>query len=210
MKEYRVKVSIRNNLILSAIEEAGYSGYGSLSRFCEINGIDQSQLSALISMRIFPIGREGEFHDTAKKLMEALGAAPSDLWTEKQLITRLNRNTGETFMDETAVQRILENHKEVMMLEDSSLETENKEISDVLFKVIGSLTSRETEVINRHIFGDESIEEIAKSMGVTRERVRQIHMKALRKMRHPVRRVPIMDALAMPVDEDDRKRSQLY
>jgi hypothetical protein len=38
-----------------------------------------------------------------------------------------------------------------------------------------------------------TLEEIAKLMGVTRERVRQIEFRALRKLRHPTRRVMLTD-----------------
>ena len=36
--------------------------------------------------------------------------------------------------------------------------------------------------------GKKTLEEVAKTLGVTRERVKQIENKALRKLRHPTRR----------------------
>ena len=205
MKEYRVKITIRNNLLLTAIENAGFSGWGGIGRFAEECGISASEVSSFISMRKLPINEDGEFCNSAKRMMEVLGAAPVDLWTEKQLITRLNRNTGQAFLDETSVQRIIETHQETMLLEDSSLETENKEITDVLINVMEGLTAKELEVINRHTAGDETYDELAKSLGVSRERVRQIEAKALRKMRHPKRSVVILDALGLPVSKEDRR-----
>ena len=57
--------------------------------------------------------------------------------------------------------------------------------------ILGSLTEREAKVI-RMRFGigmnnDHTLEEVGKQFDVTRERIRQIEAKALRKMRHPTR-----------------------
>ena len=43
-----------------------------------------------------------------QKLMEALGAAPSDLWTDRQLTLSLHRNTEERAVEEIDIQHILE------------------------------------------------------------------------------------------------------
>ena len=57
--------------------------------------------------------------------------------------------------------------------------------------VLGSLTAREAKVL-RMRFGigmntDQTLEEVGKQFDVTRERIRQIEAKALRKLRHPSR-----------------------
>ncbi len=58
-------------------------------------------------------------------------------------------------------------------------------------EVLGSLTPREAKVL-RMRFGiemntDHTLEEVGKQFDVTRERIRQIEAKALRKLRHPTR-----------------------
>ena len=58
-------------------------------------------------------------------------------------------------------------------------------------KVLGGLTAREAKVL-RMRFGidmntDHTLEEVGKQFDVTRERIRQIEAKALRKLRHPSR-----------------------
>jgi len=57
--------------------------------------------------------------------------------------------------------------------------------------ILGSLTAREAKVL-RMRFGigmntDHTLEEVGKQFDVTRERIRQIEAKALRKLRHPTR-----------------------
>ena len=64
-------------------------------------------------------------------------------------------------------------------------------LSEVTREVLASLTSREAKVL-RMRFGidmntDHTLEEVGKQFDVTRERIRQIEAKALRKLRHPSR-----------------------
>lgn len=66
-----------------------------------------------------------------------------------------------------------------------------KEMVGVVGEVLGSLTPREAKVLFVR-FGiglpqDYTLEEVGVMFGVTRERVRQIESKALRKLRHPSR-----------------------
>ena len=64
-------------------------------------------------------------------------------------------------------------------------------LSDQTSRVLGSLTPREEKVL-RMRFGigeksDHTLEEVGQDFNVTRERIRQIEAKALRKLRHPSR-----------------------
>lgn len=64
-------------------------------------------------------------------------------------------------------------------------------LTEAVQKVLGSLTPREAKVL-RMRFGinmntDHTLEEVGKQFDVTRERIRQIEAKALRKLRHPSR-----------------------
>ncbi len=66
-----------------------------------------------------------------------------------------------------------------------------KDLSDQTNLVLESLTPREEKVL-RMRFGigekqDYTLEEVGKVLGVTRERVRQIEAKAIRRLRHPTR-----------------------
>ncbi|MEI8352039.1 MAG: RNA polymerase sigma factor RpoD, partial [bacterium] len=64
-------------------------------------------------------------------------------------------------------------------------------LKDRLKDVLGTLTEREQQVLNLR-FGladgySRTLEEVGKQFNVTRERIRQIEAKALRKLRHPTR-----------------------
>ncbi|MCA2960014.1 MAG: RNA polymerase sigma factor RpoD [Silvanigrellales bacterium] len=67
----------------------------------------------------------------------------------------------------------------------------SQSLSDQTKKVLATLTPREEKVL-RMRFGigektDHTLEEVGQSFDVTRERIRQIEAKALRKLRHPCR-----------------------
>ena len=75
---------------------------------------------------------------------------------------------------------------------DSPVDTSIDEgLREATKDVLGSLTAREAKVL-RMRFGidmntDHTLEEVGKQFDVTRERIRQIEAKALRKLRHPTR-----------------------
>lgn len=81
-------------------------------------------------------------------------------------------------------------------IEDTSIESPdssatNKNLADATEGILESLTARESKVL-RMRFGigmntDHTLEEVGKQFDVTRERIRQIEAKALRKLRHPTR-----------------------
>ena len=64
-------------------------------------------------------------------------------------------------------------------------------LKEKLGDVLGTLTYREREIIKlRYGLGDGytyTLEEVGKIFKVTRERVRQIEAKAIRKLQHPIR-----------------------
>lgn len=74
-------------------------------------------------------------------------------------------------------------------------------LKDQIRAALGVLSDREREVLEMR-FGlqdgqDHTLEEVGKHFGVTRERIRQIEAKALRKLRHPTRSRQLRDYLEM-------------
>jgi len=81
-------------------------------------------------------------------------------------------------------------------LEDKSTESPNdnlisQDLTNQVERALGTLSAKEKEILRlRFGIGDEgehTLEEVGKRFSVTRERIRQIETKALRKLRHPLR-----------------------
>ena len=183
--EYRIKVSVRNNLILKAIEDFGYT---TISNFCKEHGLNTVSVRLLVQFRKRPIEPDGEFCKVAKDLMEVLGAAPTDLWTAEQLELCLPKNTVEKAIGQRALDKLLgmDNGELIAIAPDEELSKRERKV--VLIKALETLTPTEQYVLVSH-FGlgceEQTLEEIGEDICVTRERVRQIEAKALRKLRNP-------------------------
>jgi RNA polymerase primary sigma factor len=99
-------------------------------------------------------------------------------------------------------------------IEDKSTDSPSEITSFALLKdklgvVLSSLTDREREVLKlRFGLGDgtaRTLEEVGRQFCVTRERIRQIEAKALRKMRHPTRIRQLNGFLEMEKLEADQR-----
>jgi len=178
-EEYRVKVSVSNNLLIRAIEDAGYKNQ---SEFARAIGCGTAYVNMLCGLRISPMTREGEFTKGANQVMEGLGACPTDLWTEEQLTMNLKRSSSWSVMGREEL-HVLMNGEQKSLL-DSVAGQELKKTMDAVRK---TLTYREQQIIGLRFDDDKSLEEVGKELGVSRDRVRQLEARALRKMRYPSR-----------------------
>jgi RNA polymerase primary sigma factor len=89
--------------------------------------------------------------------------------------------------DDSNIGDFIEDKKAVAPL-DSAI---NSNLKETTTKILSSLTPREERVL-RMRFGvgmnsDHTLEEVGQQFSVTRERIRQIEAKALRKLKHPSR-----------------------
>jgi RNA polymerase sigma factor (sigma-70 family) len=191
MKEYRVKVTVRNNLLLSAIEEAGYKTQAEFARSADIK---ESQVTALVGLRTCPITDDGSFTQLAKTIMEVLGACPTDLWTNEQLSMRLKHNTAQGAISKTELLPAL-GMNPIDLLEFAFPDdlVEKQQNKQVIESVLDTLTPRESKIIKlRFGIGNvenegETLETIGKMFDLTREGIRAIEAKALKKLRHSSR-----------------------
>ena len=176
MHEYRIKITVRNNLLMSAIEAAGFK---SQSEFCRSAGIDIGSFNELVTMQKPPITENGSFTHAAKGAMEALGAAPTDLWTANQLNMSLKRNSSEFTLSADDIAMML-GHKST---EPDALFIENQ-TSEILNELVGLLSDKSQAVI-RGIYGfeEKGQKEIASETGVSRIRINQRHLNSLMKLR---------------------------
>lgn len=137
----------------------------------------------------------------SRKLVQKLGRDPAveELSVEVGLPVEKVKNIMKTAMDpislETPINGEEDSHLGDFVEDKTALppaETAfNLILKEQINKVLATLTERESRVI-KYRFGLEdgwqrTLEEVGQKFGVTRERIRQIEAKALRKLRHPSR-----------------------
>ncbi len=145
----------------------------------------------------------------SRQLLQELGREP----TPEEIAEEMN-------MPEERVREILKISQEPVSLETPIGEEEDSHLGDFiqddnvpvpsdaaaftllkeqLVEVLGTLTEREQKVLRLRFGLDDgrarTLEEVGKEFNVTRERIRQIEAKALRKLRHPSRSRKLKDYL---------------
>ena len=77
--------------------------------------------------------------------------------------------------------------------------TSKRTLKEQMRSMLGSLNERERSVLEMRLGLKDgqgrTLEEVGEAFGVTRERIRQIEAKALRKLRHPLRSRKLRDYL---------------
>jgi RNA polymerase sigma factor (sigma-70 family) len=185
MSDYRVRLTVRNARLLRAIEAAGYRAGPA---FAAMAGIDYGgALLPYLTLTRSPIGPDGLLRECAWDLCDYLGASPDELWSDEQL-TPLRTNAVERSFSYRQVMALCSPmHDEVL---DPVALAEQSEARRLLLESLDELTPRESKII-RARFGigtsELTLDEVGDQFELSRERVRQIEMNALRKLRHPSR-----------------------
>jgi RNA polymerase sigma factor (sigma-70 family) len=179
MKDYRVKITVRNDRILSKIE----SEYVSVRNFCMAMNLEYQRITDLIR-GTSPINAKGEIKELVKKLMEALGCTIEELFTEKQLKGFVSHNKFETKVEEKDLIKI---KQDIKPLELGMME---QDVTKVLNKIFHKfLTPREERVIRMRFgigtWSDSTLEEVGLQFEVTQERIRHIEQNAMKKLSSP-------------------------
>ena len=129
-------------------------------------------------------GREATPEDLAKKLAMPLDKVRKVLKISKEPVS-LETPVGDE--EDSSLGDFIEDKNALMPLDVAI----RSNLSDSTTKILASLTPREERVL-RMRFGigmntDHTLEEVGLQFSVTRERIRQIEAKALRKLKHPSR-----------------------
>ena len=202
--EYRIDLKVRNNLILSAIELAGYKN---VAQFCKAANLGQTLIGSLINFKTSPIASTGDLTPTAQSLCDFLGLLPEELWTKEQLAFVLPTNRSHFSMNHKEMVLTLARHTGELLeapAPDAGLEEEDRH--RIVGEALDSLTPKEAKVL-RMRFGidtnsEHTLDEVGETLDVCRERIRQIEAKALRKLKRAERSDPLRECMDVSAGVD--------
>src|SRR5258706_12693753 len=150
-----------------------------------------------------------KLYRTSRRLMQELGREPTpeeigeELELDGDRVREIFKIAQETTSLEAPVGEDQESFLGDFIPDENTLspvdQASKQLLKDHLEEVLGTLSEREAKVLKLR-FGLEAskamtLEEVGKVFGVTRERIRQIEAKALRKLKHPSRRKKLQDYL---------------
>jgi len=129
-------------------------------------------------------GREATPEELAKKLRMPLDKVRKVLKISKEPVS-LEKQVGDE--EDSNLGNFIEDQNALMPLDQAI----RSNLNEATTKILATLTPREERVL-RMRFGvgmntDHTLEEVGLQFSVTRERIRQIEAKALRKLKHPSR-----------------------
>jgi RNA polymerase primary sigma factor len=143
-----------------------------------------SKLRNISKQLIQELGREPTIEEIAKRAKMSVGETRRVLKISRHPIS-LDRPVGES--EDSYFGDFIEDERAENPVESATQEM----LKDKIEQVLKTLTYREREIIKlRYGIGDGytyTLEEVGRIFKVTRERVRQVEAKAIRKLQHPVR-----------------------
>jgi RNA polymerase primary sigma factor len=134
------------------------------------------------------LGRDASVEEVAEAMEMSVPRVRAVLKMAQQPVS-LQSTVGDN--EETAIGDLIEDKDAESPSEATSFSLLKGKLSEVLT----SLSERERKILEqRYGLSDgypHTLEEVGKQYNVTRERIRQIEAKALRKLRHPARRIKL-------------------
>lgn len=146
---------------------------------------------------------------TSRRLMQSLGREPTpeEIGKEMGLTAARVREILKITQDTTSLATPVGDEEDSFLgdfIEDTSQpqpidQTSKQLLKENIDEVLSTLSEREARVLKMRFglggFRPMTLEEVGRDFGVTRERIRQIEAKAIRKLKHPSRRKKLQDYL---------------
>ncbi|MBR4800962.1 MAG: RNA polymerase sigma factor RpoD [Clostridia bacterium] len=165
---------------------------------------DQARTIRIPVHMVETINKQGR---ATRQLLQRLGREPSAeeiaeyLGCSVERVREIQKIAQDPVSLETPIGEEEDSHLGDFLEDDKALSpsevAESKMLKEQLIQVLNTLTPREEKVLRLRYGLDDShprtLEEVGREFNVTRERIRQIEAKALRKLRHPNRLKKLKD-----------------
>jgi len=182
MKDYRLEIKIKNNYLFTKMQEYGIKNAAQLA---EAIGSNPTSISRYLNLLVPAYEKNGRLTKIAKKLCDFFCCSVEELFPAEHLENALDKNivVTEKNKHELLPSRMLETN-------DPSIALMEEEIAlGVKQSLARALNEKEQKILALRFGLDGEVShtllETAELFGVSRERIRQIEAKALRKLRNP-------------------------
>lgn len=178
MKDYRVEVKVKNNLLWQAMQFKGIKNAAHLSR--EVN-LPPTVVGRYLNLVENVYDREGNYKETFQKICDYFDMMPADLYPVERMRDPLLSNRGAVEISETELKQLNGVEADPIAL------VHQEQVQDAVHRLIDLINPREAKAVRMRagIDGREhTYEEIGNELGVGKQRARQIYEKALRRMRY--------------------------
>jgi len=185
-KDYRIEIKVKNNRLLTKMEEAGYP---SVTKFAEKIGMNCTIIYRIVNMKSAALDEEGYYRPEALRIAKFLNCTPQDIYPPAQMRGIMKENKAQITANANEVDSLTSSLRTLAFSPERKMILEDAK--QVLKSVMMTLTPKEQRILDLRYgltYGEEkTLDEVGGMFGVSRERIRQQEMKALRKMRHPGR-----------------------
>lgn len=178
--EIRIEARVRNNILWHAI----FDKWQSVADFCQTHKLHQSEVGRLLNLTLAPLRKDGEFRKICQDLSKIFQTLPEELFPQKLYGLEKVKAVVELPL------RALSSPKNISLLPEPATPFETTvqvELKREISKALNTLTERERTVLEEHFFQDKTQDEVGQKLSISKPRVSQIEIRALRKLRHPSR-----------------------
>ena len=184
MNDYFATLKIQQGRLKAAMLQLGITSAMELARKATVHPND---VYNLLNLRRSPKCSEG-WRPAVLAICKVLGAEPDDIFPE-HLHHELPTNRIGSFVERDQLSGLSAPHL------SPAEQCMQSEASNTMLSVLDTLAPTEKTVLHSRFYRNLSLEATGAITGHSRERVRQIEAKALRKLRHPSR-LSVLDHIA--------------
>ena len=186
MKDYVLEIKVKNNYMMTKMRERGIDTAAELARR---TGLTQPAVSVLLTLKVAALTKRGKWRPSLLKLAKFFNCLPEELVPPQHLEESLSRNTTTLEVGRADLKKIASWAMQDKAVVDPLLLLAQGEAVEGVQTALGHLKPRERHVVAMRFGLDgespATLDEVAETMGVTRERVRQIEAKGMRRLKQP-------------------------
>jgi len=179
MKDYRIKITIRNERLLHPIEKMGYK---SVAEFCKDKNLNISRVYKILNGQCPPIDKNNNLKPYVIELLGILNINIDDAFTKRQL----NGFKRTSFTIKASEAHLLKLTDPIKNQEQKLIE---QQVNDSLSKVLKKHLHKRERIIIKMIFGlgtskTYTYTEIAELFVISIPRASQIGKRAIKKLKN--------------------------